>query len=60
MLIDIPFNELPDIWSSLSLKFAGGAGIELCKAWTETKINLRNQVTFLSLSIAQNRNEIDK
>lgn len=29
-----PFNELPDIWSSLSLKWAGGAGIELCKDWT--------------------------
>lgn len=30
----LPFIELPDIWSSLSLKWAGGAGIELCMDWT--------------------------
>lgn len=45
-----PFNELPERVSSLSLKFAGGAGIELCKACTATTkkqlvITIRIQVT---------------
>lgn len=35
---ELPFMELPDKWSSLSLKLAGGAGIELLKDCTARKI----------------------